>query len=285
MSEVPIPEEKLLYFEERNQDQNESVIFLHGGGGSHVEWKSVAPQQSLSSYHLILVDLPMHSGSWDIGRPLTLASAADEVCKVIQKHAHGGKAHVVGLSLGGFIALTLTYRHPDVVLSTFSTGAYPYRGMFKWFMEHPVAMSIANYIQNIPGVLETSLRWQGIDYEEWLAEVKKNHSPETSKAVNEERSKAMNKELSAFSMEEVKAIADSGVRTCVIAGGKMDQVDPVRDMGVILRERGEKKGVKNEAVVVRDAYHPWHLQLPELFAAGIAAWVQAKELPKEFEIL
>ncbi|EWG52390.1 hypothetical protein FVEG_11155 [Fusarium verticillioides 7600] len=277
MSEVPIPEEKLLYFEERNNDQNESIIFLHGGGGSHVEWKSVAPQQSLSSYHLILVDLPMHSGSWDIGRPLTLASAADEVFKVIQNHAHGGKAHVVGLSLGGFIALTLTYRHPDVVLSTFSTGAYPYRGMFKWFMEHPMAMSIANCIQNIPGVLEASFRRQGIDYEEWLAEGKKNHSPE--------RSKAMNKELSAFSMDDVKAVADSGVRTCVIAGGKMDQVDPVRDMGVILREGGEKKGVKNEAVVVRDAYHPWHLQLPELFAAGIADWVQEKELPKEFEVL
>ncbi|KAK2671270.1 Alpha/Beta hydrolase fold [Fusarium oxysporum f. sp. vasinfectum] len=255
MSEVPTDEEKLLYFEERNNDQNESIVFLHGGGGSHVEWRLVAPQQSLSSYHLILVDLPMHSGSWDIGRPLTLASAADEVCKVIQKHTHGGKAHIVGLSL----------------------GAYPYRGMFKWFMEHPMAMSIVNSIQSIPGVLEASLRRQGIDYEEWLAEAKKNHSPE--------RSKAMNKELSAFSMEDIKAVADSGVRTCVISGGKMDQIDPVRDMGVILREGGQKKGVKNEAVVVRDAYHPWHLQLPELFAAGIAAWVQEKELPEEFEIL
>ncbi|EXM21820.1 hypothetical protein V3481_014431 [Fusarium oxysporum f. sp. vasinfectum] len=277
MSEVPTDEEKLLYFEERNNDQNESIVFLHGGGGSHVEWRLVAPQQSLSSYHLILVDLPMHSGSWDIGRPLTLASAADEVCKVIQKHTHGGKAHIVGLSLGGFIALALTSRHPDVVLSTFATGAYPYRGMFKWFMEHPMAMSIVNSIQSIPGVLEASLRRQGIDYEEWLAEAKKNHSPE--------RSKAMNKELSAFSMEDIKAVADSGVRTCVISGGKMDQIDPVRDMGVILREGGQKKGVKNEAVVVRDAYHPWHLQLPELFAAGIAAWVQEKELPEEFEIL
>ncbi|KAF5608573.1 AB hydrolase superfamily yvaM [Fusarium subglutinans] len=283
MSEEPTDEEKILYFEERNKDQNESIIFLHGGGGSHVEWKLVAPQQSLSSHHLILVDLPMHSGSWDIGRPLTLASAADEVCKVIQKHAHGGKAHVVGLSLGGFIALVLTSRHPEVLLSTFATGAYPYRGMFKWFMEHPMAMSIANCIQNIPGVLEVSLRWQGIDYEEWLAETKKNTSPERGNSA--ERSKAMNKELSAFSMEDVKAVAYSGVRTCVIAGGKMDQIDPVRDMGVVLREGGQKKGVKNEAVVVRDAYHPWHLQLPELFAAGIAAWVQEKELPKEFEIL
>ncbi|KAF9769046.1 hypothetical protein IL306_013602 [Fusarium sp. DS 682] len=281
MAEAPNDEDKILYFEERNQDQNESIIFLHGGGGSHIEWKLVAPQQSLASYHLILVDLPMHSGSWDIGRPLTLDSAADEVCKVIRKHAHGGKAHVVGLSLGGFIALALTPRHPDVVQSTFATGAYPYRGLFKWFMDRPMALGIVNSIQSalqsIPGVTEAAMRKQGINYEEWMGQADNSKSPE--------RTKAMNKEVSAFSMENVEAVADSGVRTCVIAGGKMDQVDPVRDMGVVLREGGQKQGVKNEAVVVRDACHPWHLQLPELFAAGVAAWVQGTELPKEFEIL
>ncbi|KAF4339493.1 AB hydrolase superfamily yvaM [Fusarium beomiforme] len=281
MSEEPKEEEKILYFEERNDDQNESIVFLHGGGGSHIEWKLVAPQKTLDNYHLLLVDLPVHAGSSDIGRPLALNSAADEVCKVIRKHAHGGKAHVVGLSLGGFIALTLTSRHPDVVLSTFASGAYPYIGLFKWLMDRPVALGILNSIQNaiqmIPGVTEAAMRKQGIEYEDWMSKADKSKSPE--------RTKAMNREVSAFSMEHVKAVADSGVRTCIIAGGKMDQVEPVRDMGVILREGGGKKGVKNEAVVVRDAFHPWHLQLPELFAAGIAAWVQGKELPKEFEIL
>ncbi|SPJ71953.1 uncharacterized protein FTOL_01681 [Fusarium torulosum] len=268
--------EQTLYFEERNKDQNESLIFLHGGGGSHIEWKLVAAQQSLASYHLILVDLPTHSGSRDIG-PFALETAADEVCKVIRGYAHQGKAHVVGFSLGAFVALILTPRFPDAVLSTFTTGAYPYRGLFKWVMERPTVMWIANSIQNIPGLTEMALRKQGIDYEECLAESKRNKSPERSKDVA--------RELSAFSMEHVKAVADSGVRTCVVSGGKMDQTDAVQEMGVILRKGGHVKGVTNMAVVVREAYHPWHLQLPELFAAGVAAWVQGQELPIGFESL
>lgn len=267
---------KTLYFEERNEDQNESLIFLHGGGGSHIEWKLVAAQQSLASYHLILVDLPTHSGSRDIG-PFTLETAADEVFKIIRGHAHQGKAHVVGFSVGGFVALVLAPRHPDAVLSTFATGAYPYRGLYKWVMERPTVMWIASSIENIPGLTEMTLRKQGIDYEEWLAESKKNKSPE--------RSKYLARELSAFSMEHVKAVADSGVRTCVVSGGKMDQTDAVQEMGTILREGGRIKGVTNVAFVVREAYHPWHLQLPELFAAGVAAWVQGQELPVGFESL
>ncbi|KAM0250236.1 hypothetical protein ACHAP5_002295 [Fusarium lateritium] len=268
--------DKTLYFEERNEERNESLVFLHGGGGSHIEWKLVAAQQSLASYHLILVDLPTHSGSRNIG-PFALETAADEVCKVIRRHAHQGKAHVIGFSLGAFVALVLTSRHSDVVLSTFATGGYPYRGLFKWVMERPTVMWIANSIQSIPGLTEMALRKQGIDYKEWLAESKRNKSPERSKDVA--------RELSAFGMGDVKAVADSGVRTCVVSGGKMDQTDAVQEMGVILREGGHIKGVTNKAVVVREAYHPWHLQLPELFAEGVAAWVQGQELPAGFESL
>ncbi|CEI63163.1 hypothetical protein FVEN_g294 [Fusarium venenatum] len=265
-----------IYYKEYNKDQNESIIFLHGGGGSHIEWKHVASQPAMASYHLILVDLPMHSESHDI-KPFTLENAADKVQEVIHNQAHGGKAHVVGFSLGGFVALFLTSRHPDIVLSTLATGAYPYRGLFKWVMERPTAMWIVGKLQSIPGLTERAFKRQGIDYEEWMTEQEKNKSPE--------RDEAMRRELIEFSMEDVKAVGDAGVRTCVVAGGKMDQVEAIKEMGVVLRKGGDEKGVMNEAIVVRDAYHPWHLQLPELFASGVAAWVGNKELPKEFERL
>lgn len=65
----------------------------------------------------------------------------------------------------------------------------------------------------------------------------------------------------------------------------MDQVDAIREMGVVLKEGVKERGVVNKAVVVRDAYHPWHLQFPELFAAGVKGWIGSGELPREFEIL
>ncbi|KAG8673651.1 hypothetical protein FPOAC1_006965 [Fusarium poae] len=218
----------------------------------------------------------MHSESREI-KPFTLETAAHKVREVICNRAHGGKAHVVGFSLGGFVALALASRHPDTVLSTFATGAYPYRGLFKWVMERPTAMWIVGKLQSIPGLTERAFKKQGIDYEEWMVEQEKNKSPE--------RDEAMRRELNEFSMEDVRVVGDSGVRTCVVAGGKMDQVEAIKEMGVVLREAGKNKGVQNEAFVVRDAYHPWHLQLPELFASGVAAWVGNQELPKEFERL
>ncbi|KAH6889419.1 Alpha/Beta hydrolase protein [Thelonectria olida] len=276
MVDSPDRRAQTISFQERNADQDTSILFLHGGGGSHVEWKRVASQPSLAAYHLVLVDLPGHSASRDIG-PFSLELAADEVQKVIQEHAHHGKAHVVGFSLGAFVTLFLTARHPDRVLSAFATGAYPYKGLFKWAMARPGVMWCLNSIESLPGVPAMTLRMQGIDGEEWLAEIKSNKSWERSKAVM--------RDLSNFEMGHVQSVADSGVRTCVVAGGKMDQVDAVKEMGVVLRGGGKKKSVVNEAVVVRDAYHPWHLQFPGLFADGVAAWVKGDELPEEFEIL
>jgi hypothetical protein len=37
--------------------------------------------------------------------------------------------------------------------------------------------------------------------------------------------------------------------------------------------------------VVKGAVHAWNLQMPEVFAEGVRAWVEGRELPGEFEIL
>lgn len=41
---------------------------------------------------------------------------------LIQRRAHDGRAHIVGLSLGGYTALHLLANHPQVVLSTIISG-------------------------------------------------------------------------------------------------------------------------------------------------------------------
>lgn len=268
--------ERIAYFEERNTDQQESIIFFHGASGSHAEWFKVASQASLSSYHLILVDLPCHSGSKDIG-PFSVELAVDEMQKVILMHAHGCKAHIVGFSLGAFVGLVLTARHPDVVLSTFVSGGYPYKGIYKWVVNRPRLTWLVNSMESIPGFTGLMLRIYGIDGDDWLTEAINNKSWETSKAIM--------RDVSNFGMGNVHQVANSGIRTCVIAAGKMDQVDSVKEMGSVLRKEGKKMGVKNVAVVVRNAYHPWHLQFPVLFADGIRAWVLGDDLPPEFEIL
>lgn len=117
----------------------------------------------------------------------------------------------MGFSLGGFVSLILAARHADAVLSTFASDAYPYRGVFRWAMARSRVMWCLNGIENIPGLAGWTMRMQGIDGEEWLAEMKKNRSWE--------RSKDIMRELSGFEMERVREVGESGVRTCVVAGG------------------------------------------------------------------
>jgi hypothetical protein len=92
-----------------------------------------------------------------------------------------------------------------------------------------------------------------------------------------------------FSMvkQAYASIADYGngeplpTRTLAVAGGKQDDVDGTRRLGHVLRIGCEE----SRAVVVDGAVHAWDLQWPELFARGITAWIELRELPVEFKEL
>ncbi|KAH8202938.1 hypothetical protein TruAng_002884 [Truncatella angustata] len=268
-----------LHFEERNSLGTDTILFLHGGGSCGVEWDLVANDVSLASYHLILVDLPHHSGSRHLA-PFSLPAAADAVVDTIAKHAQDGKAHIVGLSLGGFVALDLTARHPEVVLSCFVTGAVPWQGLYRWFGERPNLVWWVGRLQSaVPGLDRWAERAQGLMI-----------SPALRAKLEENKCKILCLEVfhaitNQFGWDTVERVADSGVRTCAVAGSKMDQVAAVKKMGLMLRNGGKKKGITNMAVEVKEAVHWWNIQLPALFASGINAWVREEQLPREFKSL
>lgn len=112
--EAPSKDDELFYVS-INPAGSTTVIFLHGVLSCHLEWEHVTPYLS-PDYHLIVVDLNGHSNSSKI-LPVLLPASTDCVADLITRHAHGGKAHVVGLSMGGFIALELGRCYPELVHS------------------------------------------------------------------------------------------------------------------------------------------------------------------------
>jgi pimeloyl-ACP methyl ester carboxylesterase len=91
-------------------------------------------------YRVIALDLPGHGALAD--RPFTIAAAAEETARVIEIAA-GGRAVVVGLSLGGYVAMDLAARRPELVRGLVLSGATaepvgpratPYRAL-AWAME------------------------------------------------------------------------------------------------------------------------------------------------------
>ncbi|HEX7951203.1 MAG TPA: alpha/beta fold hydrolase [Candidatus Limnocylindrales bacterium] len=63
-------------------------------------------------YRCVLVDLPGHGRL--AGRPFTLDAAVETVRAAIDECA-GGRAVLVGLSLGGYVAMAVAARHPERV--------------------------------------------------------------------------------------------------------------------------------------------------------------------------
>lgn len=115
-----------------------SIVFLHGVGASGWMWKQQIA--ALADFHCLAVDLPGHGHSsqqaW-----VSLADTAHQIAALIQERATHGRAHVVGLSLGGYVALTLLDHHPEaldrVVVSGVTAAPMPNRALLPaqlWLM-------------------------------------------------------------------------------------------------------------------------------------------------------
>lgn len=120
-----------MHAEELNLTGAETVILLHGGNVAGWMWD--AQVHALHDYHVIIPDLPGFGASNQVPWR-SLGDTADQVADLIRGRAHGGEAHIVGLSLGAILGTTLIARHPEVVRSAMLTGAVlrRLRGFIRW---------------------------------------------------------------------------------------------------------------------------------------------------------
>jgi pimeloyl-ACP methyl ester carboxylesterase len=118
-----------------------ALVFVHGTRLTRGQW---AAQMRLLSprFRTIAVDLPGHGVL--AGEAFTREAAADLVADAIAAESSDGRAIVVGLSLGGYVAIDTADRHPDrvagLVLAGCSAepvgpGALPFQGL-AWILRH-----------------------------------------------------------------------------------------------------------------------------------------------------
>ena len=103
-----------------NTDSPDTIVFLHAGNVAGWMWGEQLP--AFPDHHLLIPDLPGYGASNHLDW-VSLAEAADRVADLIRARAHGGRAHIVGLSLGSSVALELAARHPHCVRSAFLASA------------------------------------------------------------------------------------------------------------------------------------------------------------------
>jgi pimeloyl-ACP methyl ester carboxylesterase len=97
-----------------------TIVFLHGTRLTGASWATQVAALS-ESFHCLTPDLPGHGRA---GRTsFTLDRAARDVAELIAREGHGGKAILVGLSLGGYVAMAVAAGWPERVLGLAISGA------------------------------------------------------------------------------------------------------------------------------------------------------------------
>ena len=127
-----------------------AIVFIHGTRLNRRQWQPQLRRLS-SRFRCIALDLPGHGAQAAV--PFTLAGAVETIAAAIAAEARG-PALVVGLSLGGYVAIDAAEAHPELVAGLVLAGCSaepvgpvtaPFRG-FAWAMEHlrPRALQALN---------------------------------------------------------------------------------------------------------------------------------------------
>lgn len=249
-----------LYVQETGTPGAPGIVFLHGVGASGWMWtRQIA---ALADFHCLNVDLPGHGKSnqetW-----VSLADTADQIAALIRVRATNGRAHLVGLSLGAYIALVLLEHHTDVldrvVISGVTAAPMPNRALLNpqlWLMS-----------------IWTRNRWLVKQQAKAL-----RLSPDMQAAFTEN--------LLAMSMQTYRRIAEEAVEfrvspalgyvpvpTLITAGSRESKII-TQAVGVISNLMPNAQGR-----LAPGGGHGWNVEAPDLFNAMVRAWLTGIPLP------
>jgi len=267
----------MFNFEETGNPSASTIVFLHGGGGGGWMWQ---PQVEAlrDDYHLLVPDLPEHCKSAAI-KPFTIDDSSTRVAELIRATAHGGKAHVVGLSEGAQVAIALLAAAPNLVDHAVISSALV-RDMFgmSWFRSgtwKAIYRSIEP-LNKYEWWARLNARSYGIP-ERFLPEM-----IETYKSLTAEAFAHIIVENQRFRLPVGLDKVNSPV--LVVGGCKEYKVmhQSIREVAAAipgakgyLVYHAEKMSLNEE--------HNWNLSAPRLFTRTVRAWIEGRLLPEELK--
>ncbi|MEI5908769.1 2-succinyl-6-hydroxy-2,4-cyclohexadiene-1-carboxylate synthase [Bacillus spongiae] len=105
--------------------KGEPIVFLHGFTGDHSTWGEIIPFLS-NSFQCITIDLLGHGQTTTLSQPddYTMEKSASDIVLILKK-LNIDKAHLIGYSMGGRLALGFTILHPSLVKTLILESASP----------------------------------------------------------------------------------------------------------------------------------------------------------------
>ncbi len=251
----------MIYTRESGDPNNPAIVFLHGGGLSSKSWLPV--MERLGDFYCLAPDLPEQGQSKAI--PYSISRSADEVVEIIRQKAPGKKVHLVALSLGGPVALTLLRTKPELIDHTILSGS---SGHFsRWLAELGKSTLWMYRLYKPETLVKATIKQQGIpdQYADLLREdLYQSISPDFMRHF-----------MTELALWELPQRVDSPL--LVVVGEKEQKAAFGISRGYLKRYPGAC------GVVAAQMNHAWCLQSPDLFAGMVRAWVTNQPLPAGLE--
>jgi pimeloyl-ACP methyl ester carboxylesterase len=116
----------MLNYEIYNDSADETIVFIHGFGGSTLTWKRQI-ECFKKTYRLIIIDLPGHGLSQNDIEKINEEYVNTKINEVLNEN-NISSAYFIGLSLGSMIATNYTAKYPEKVKKLILGGP-----VFKFF--------------------------------------------------------------------------------------------------------------------------------------------------------
>ena len=249
-----------LYVEETGPQDAHAIVFLHGGGLSGRMWQ---PQlEALSDYHCIVPDLPEQGQSANIS-PFSLDDSARRVANLIQIRCAQQRAHLVGLSLGGVVALTVLNLTPELVDRVVISGTAAGLGRLLGSISK-VSARLYRYL-DAETLVKLSIQQFGIP-------------PQYQDIFRDDLLKGMTEAFTQHYTDALMAmrLPTGALAPTLVAVGERETwiaKQAARKIAAILPHA--------LAVIAPGVGHVWNLQRPRLFSDMLRAWYEDKPLPTE----
>jgi pimeloyl-ACP methyl ester carboxylesterase len=240
-----------------------AIVLLHGLGVSSWMWSDQVEHLS-SRFSCLSIDLPGNGASsqtpWR-----SFDDSADAVADLIAE-TPAGRAHVVGLSLGGYVAVRLVARRPAVVDHLIVSGitAEPLRPVWRYRLLTRLGAAV---------VRQPSLAW----------------ATAAALRLPPEARDAMVADARVLSATTTRRIYDE-ILDFELPEGLLRPADRVLAVAAEHDVRSVHRGLETFAAlgattaVVRNAHHAWNAEHPQLFNDMIEDWVRDRTVTPGLDV-
>lgn len=246
-----------LNFTETGASNTTSLVFLHGMGVGAVMWQPQVKQ--LTQFHCLAPDLPGHGASeaWQ-----SQTATVQKLAALIAERAHGGRTHVIGLSLGAQIALRLACDFPERVETLLVSGLniLPIGRFNEWALAQSLPLMKQGWMIKLTA---QSLKVPAEDYAAFQT---------ATLQLDIDSLRRASPEVSNYALPN---LAQLQARTLLVAGQK--EVPLIHQS---LRELKRRQPAWLTAYAPKVG-HVWNYEAPDLFSRMVQAWVTGQPLPSE----